>query len=47
MTSPSELAAGVRAHAQGLYCGEAADELLIFPELEPIPGCGTVTLLVT
>jgi hypothetical protein len=29
MTSPSELAAGLRAHAQGLYCGEAAAELLI------------------
>ncbi len=29
MTSPSELAAALRAHAQGLYCGEAAVELLI------------------
>ena len=29
MTSPSELAAALRAHAQGLYCGEAAAELLI------------------
>lgn len=29
MTSPSELAAGLRAHTQGLYCGEAAAELLI------------------
>ena len=29
MTSPDVLAAGVRAHAQGLYCLEAAAELLI------------------
>lgn len=29
MTSPSELAAGLRAHTQGLYCGEAAAEPLI------------------
>jgi hypothetical protein len=29
MTSPSELAAGLRAHAQGLCSGEAAAELLI------------------
>jgi hypothetical protein len=29
MTSPAVLAAGLRAHAQGLYCLEAAAELLI------------------
>lgn len=29
MTSPDVLAAGLRAHAQGLYCLEAAAELLI------------------
>ena len=29
MTSPGILAAGLRAHAQGLYCLEAAAELLI------------------
>jgi hypothetical protein len=29
MTSPDKLAAGLRAHAQGLYCLEAAAELLI------------------
>jgi len=29
MTSPDLLAAGLRAHAQGLYCLEAAAELLI------------------
>jgi hypothetical protein len=29
MTSPSQLAAALRAHAQGLYCGEAGAELLI------------------
>jgi hypothetical protein len=29
MTSPAMLAAGLRAHAQGLYCLEAAAELLI------------------
>jgi hypothetical protein len=29
MTSPSVLAAALRAHAQGLYCDEAAAELLI------------------
>ena len=29
MTSPAALAAGLRAHAQGLYCLEAAAELLI------------------
>ena len=29
MTSPAELAAGLRTHAQGLYCLEAAAELLI------------------
>ena len=29
MTSPDVLAAGLRAHAQGLYCPEAAAELLI------------------
>ena len=29
MTSPGKLAAGLRAHAQGLYCLEAAAELLI------------------
>jgi hypothetical protein len=29
MTSPALLAAGLRAHAQGLYCLEAAAELLI------------------
>jgi hypothetical protein len=29
MTSPSMLAAALRAHAQGLYCDEAAAELLI------------------
>jgi hypothetical protein len=29
MTSPAELAAGLRAHAAGLYCLEAAAELLI------------------
>ena len=29
MTSPATLAAGLRAHAQGLYCLEAAAELLI------------------
>ena len=29
MTSPAVLAAGLRAHAQGLYCLEAAVELLI------------------
>ncbi|MGH3251577.1 MAG: hypothetical protein ACRDOI_35950 [Trebonia sp.] len=29
MTSPDALAAGLRAHAQGLYCLEAAAELLI------------------
>jgi hypothetical protein len=29
MTSPAVLAAGLRAHAQGLYCLEAATELLI------------------
>ncbi|MGH3408580.1 MAG: hypothetical protein ACRDRJ_39715 [Streptosporangiaceae bacterium] len=29
MTSPAVLAAGLRAHAQGLYCREAAAELLI------------------
>ena len=29
MTSPDALAAGLRAHAQGVYCLEAAAELLI------------------
>ncbi|HUZ26489.1 MAG TPA: hypothetical protein VMV07_22265 [Streptosporangiaceae bacterium] len=29
MTSPSALAAALRAHARGLYCDEAAAELLI------------------
>jgi hypothetical protein len=29
MTSPAALAAALRAHAQGLYCTEAAAELLI------------------
>ena len=29
MTSPAVLAAGLRAHAQGLCCHEAAAELLI------------------
>jgi hypothetical protein len=29
MTSPATLAAGLRAHAQGLCCLEAAAELLI------------------
>ena len=29
MTSPAVLAAGLRAHAQGLYCLEAAADLLI------------------
>jgi hypothetical protein len=29
MTSPSMLAAALRAHARGLYCDEAAAELLI------------------
>ncbi len=29
MISPDKLAAGLRAHAQGLYCLEAAAELLI------------------
>ena len=29
MTSPAVFAAGLRAHAQGLYCPEAAAELLI------------------
>ena len=29
MTSPATLAAGLRAHAQGLCCSEAAAELLI------------------
>jgi hypothetical protein len=29
MTSPAELAAGLRAHSEGLYCLEAAAELLI------------------
>jgi len=29
MTSPAVLAAGLRAHAQGLFCLEAAAELLI------------------
>jgi len=29
MTSPAELAAGLRAHAEGLYCLQAAAELLI------------------
>jgi hypothetical protein len=29
MTSPAALAAGLRAHAQGLCCIEAAAELLI------------------
>jgi len=29
MTSPAALAAALRAHAQGLYCPEAAAELLI------------------
>ena len=29
MTSPDTLAAALRAHAQGLYCPEAAAELLI------------------
>ena len=29
MTSPATLAAALRAHAQGLYCLEAAAELLI------------------
>lgn len=29
MTSPAMLAAALRAHAQGLYCDEAAAELLI------------------
>ena len=29
MTSPARLAAALRAHAQGLYCPEAAAELLI------------------
>ena len=29
MTSPARLAAAPRAHAQGLYCPEAAAELLI------------------
>lgn len=29
MTSPAVFAAGLRAHAQGLYCLEAAAELLI------------------
>jgi hypothetical protein len=29
MTSPGTLAAGLRAHAQGLYCLEAAAEILI------------------
>ena len=34
MTSPARLAAALRAHAQGLYCPEAAAELLIAG-----PGC--------
>ena len=29
MTSPDTLAAGLRAHARGLYCLQAAAELLI------------------